>query len=80
MKSYSKPFTKTLQLEFDSMLLAGSGGSANAGQFTPGGSSSGSGGVSHHRQLSSILLWKKTMIRMDFNPRFPLLTPRLLRH
>lgn len=43
MKSYSKPFTKTLQLEFDSMLLAGSGGSAGAGQFTPGGSSSGSG-------------------------------------
>ena len=45
MKSYSKPFTKTLQLEFDSMLLAGSGGSASAGQFTSGGSSSGSGGV-----------------------------------
>ena len=43
MKSYSKPFTKTLQLNFDSMLLAGSGGSAGAGQFTPGGSSSGSG-------------------------------------
>ena len=45
MKSYSKPFTKTLQLNFDFMLLAGSGGSAGAGQFTPGGSSSGSGGV-----------------------------------
>ena len=45
MKSYSKPFTKTLQLEFDSMLLAGSGGSASAGQFTPGGSSSGPGRV-----------------------------------
>ena len=45
MKSYSKPCTKTLQLEFDSMLLAGSGGSAGAGQFTSGGSSSGSGGV-----------------------------------
>lgn len=43
MKSYSKPFTKTLQLNFDSMLLAGSGGSAGAGQFTPGGGSSGSG-------------------------------------
>ncbi len=43
MKSYSKPFTKTLQLNFDSMLLAGSGGSAGAGQFTSGGSSSGSG-------------------------------------
>ena len=43
MKSYSKPFTKTLQLNFDFMLLAGSGGSASAGQFTPGGSSSGSG-------------------------------------
>ena len=43
MKSYSKPFTKTLELEFDSMLLAGSGGSASAGQFTSGGSSSGSG-------------------------------------
>ncbi|MBF1558672.1 MAG: hypothetical protein HXO13_04815 [Prevotella salivae] len=45
MKSYSKPFTKTLQLEFDSMLLAGSGGSASAGQFTPGGSSLGQGSV-----------------------------------
>lgn len=45
MKSYSKPFTKTLQLEFDSMLLAGSGGSASAGQFTSGGSSSGRGSV-----------------------------------
>lgn len=45
MKSYSKPFTKTLQLNFDFMLLAGSGGSAGAGQFTSGGSSSGSGGV-----------------------------------
>ena len=45
MKSYSKPFTKTLQLEFDSMLLAGSGGSANAGQFTSGGSSLGQGSV-----------------------------------
>ena len=43
MKSYSKPFTKTLQLNFDSMLLAGSGGSAGVGQFTPGGGSSGSG-------------------------------------
>ena len=31
MKSYSKPFTKTLQLEFDSTLLAGSGGSGSAG-------------------------------------------------
>ncbi|MBF1548783.1 MAG: hypothetical protein HXO04_04520 [Prevotella salivae] len=45
MKSYSKPFKKTLQLEFDSMLLAGSGGSGSAGQFTPGGSSLGQGSV-----------------------------------
>ena len=45
MKSYSKPFTKTLQLNFDFMLLAGSGGSAHAGQFTQGSRSSGSGTV-----------------------------------
>lgn len=79
MKSYSKPFTKTLQLEFDSMLLAGSGGSASAGQFTREAVLRVQV-VPHHRQLSSTLLWKKTMIRMDFNPRFPLLTPRFLRH
>ena len=45
MKSYSNPFTKTLQLNFDSMQLAGSDGSGSAGQFTPGGSSSGPGCV-----------------------------------